>query len=272
MKISIIIPAYNSEAYIKRCVDSVLSQTGAEKEIIVVNDGSKDGTEDILRTYKDQIKYKTVPNGGCGAARNLGLSMATGDFILFVDADDAMAEGAVERLVHIQQETDADIVKFTYRLVFPDGTTKVPYNQFEEFEVIEKEDFKQKIYPHFIRGIRLNSLWSGMYRRSITEGRSFRTDMRTAEDAVFLLGVYTNAKKVVTIPDALYHYYQTGEGLTGNAASVMAKYRCNMILAKETVTYLKEWGLDSPLTRIKTYLRPVLLTFDKLKRIKQSKA
>ena len=272
MKISIIIPAYNSEAYIKRCVDSVLAQTGAELEVIVINDGSKDSTEDILRTYGDQIIYKTVPNGGCGAARNIGLSMATGEYILFVDADDSMVEGAVERLVRIQQETDADIVKFTYRLVFPDGTTKTPYNQFETFEVIEKKDFQKKIYPHFIRGIRLNSLWSGMYRRSITEGRTFRTDMRTAEDAVFLLGVYTNAQKVATLPDALYNYYQTGEGLTGSAASVMVKYRCNMILAKETVSYLKAWEMDSVGTRIKTYLRPVLLTFDKLKRIKQSNA
>lgn len=271
MKISVIIPAYNSEAYIEKCVDSVLAQTGAELEVIVINDGSADSTEERLRGYGDRIRFKTTPNGGCGAARNTGLSMATGEFILFADADDSMAEGAVETLVRIQKETDADIVKFSYRLVFPDGTVKEPYDQFEEFRVIEKRDFKETIYPHFIRGIRLNSLWSGMYRRTLTEGVHFREDLRTAEDAIFLLDVYTNANRVAVIPDAFYNYYQTGAGLTGSAASVLIKYRCNLILASETAAHLKKWEMDGLSTRVRTYLRPVLLTFDKLKRIKQKR-
>lgn len=269
MKISIIIPAYNCETLIGQCLDSVLAQTGAELEVIVVNDGSTDRTGEILANYGDAIRLITVPNGGVSKARNMGLSLASGDYVLFADADDSLKEGAVERLVRLLTETDADIIKFTYHILLPDGTVKIPYNQFEAFDVIEKKDFKQKIYPHFIRGIRLNSLWSGIYRRTLLEGLSFREDMRTAEDAVFLLDVYTRAQTVAVIPDALYNYYQTGEGLTGSAASVFMKYRCNMILASQTISHLKEWDMDGVLTRFRTYLRPVLLTFDKLKRLKQ---
>ena len=272
MKISFIIPAYNCEAYIERCIDSLLLQKDADLDIVVVNDGSTDGTAELLEKYKSDVTVKTIPNGGCSNARNVGLSIAQGDFIMFADADDYLSEGAVERLVKVQRDTDADIVKFSYKLVFPDGSTKTAYNQFEEYEVIDKNDFKKKIYPYFINGIRLNSLWSGLYRRELIDGRSFRTDMKVAEDAVFSLGSYTRANRVVVIPDALYNYYQTGEGLTGSAASVIQKYKCNLKFAAETVSYLKEWGMDGPVTRAKVYMRPLRLTFDKLRRIKQSKA
>ena len=268
MKISIIIPAYNSENYIERCLDSVLSQEGAELDVIVINDGSADSTGEILEKYKDRVNVVSMEkNSGVSAARNKGLSLIKGDFVMFLDADDYLSEDAVIVLKETLEKTGADIVKFRCRLVYPDGRIKRRYNQFENYDIIEKKDFKTKIYPYFISGIRLNNLCTGIYRSSLVKDGTFREDMKVAEDVVFSLDVYTKAQKAVLIPDILYNYYQTGEGLTGKGAKVMQKYKCNYIFAAETAKYLKEWDMDNLPTRIRVYLRPVLLTFDKAWRI-----
>ncbi len=271
MKISVIIPAYNCEEHIGKCLDSVLSQDGAELEVIVVNDGSTDGTGKVLDGYKDRITVMTTENGGSSAARNKGIEAVTGDYTMFLDSDDYFSEGAIKILADEIAKTGADIVKFRYRLVFPDGSEKLAYNQFDEYEVIEKSEFQKKIYPHFINGIRLNSVCVGIYKSTLVKGRKFRTDMRVAEDAVFSLGDYTKAERVVIIPDVLYNYLQTGKGLTGSAISVREKYKCNNMLADEIIGYLPEWGMNTFKKRFRVRLRLVFLTLDKVRRILQSK-
>ena len=271
MTVTVIIPAYNCEGYIRHCLDSLLSQTGASLEIIVINDGSTDGTYKVLEEYSDRITVQTTDNGGSSSARNKGIEMATGDYIMFIDADDWLEAGTIERLGYVIQETGAEVIKFRYKKVFPDGREIVDKNQFDKYEVIEKKDFKEKIYPYFISGIRLNSMCVGIFKKELIKGRQFREDMQVAEDAVFSLGVYTKAQKVVFIPDILYDYYQSGAGLTGSGAKILNKYKCNFIFAVETAKLLKEWGMNSIFTRIRVYLRPLFLTFDKVRRIVSSK-
>ena len=111
----------------------------------------------------------------------------------------------------------------------------------------------------------------GIYKSSLIRGRELRSDMKVAEDAVFSLGTYTRAQTVLTIPDVLYNYYQTGQGLTGSGASLREKYRCNFVLASETAKLLKEWDMNTVPTKIRVYLRPLTLTFDKIKRVLKSK-
>lgn len=268
MKISIIIPVYNGEKFIERCLDSVVSQKGAELDIIVINDGSTDGTAKILEKYKDSITIKTCDtNNGVSAARNKGIPMIQGDYVMFLDADDYLPEEAIAVLTKVIEKTDADIVKFRLRLVYPDGRVRRRHNQFDAYDIVEKKDFKKKIYPYFITGIRLNNLCSGIYRSSIIKGQKFREDMKVAEDVLFSLEVYTKAQKITILPDILYNYYQSGQGLTGKGATILQKYKCNYIFAAETAKYLKQWDMDTIMTRIRVYLRPLILTFDKIKRV-----
>ena len=267
MTISVIIPAYNCERYLKRCLDSLLSQVGAQLDVIVINDGSTDGTATILEEYSQKIRFKTTVNQGSSAAKNEAIAMIKGDYVMFLDADDWLDAQAIERLCTITEETDADVVRFRCRKVFPDGRQIIDKNQFDHYEVIEKEDFKTKLYPYFIRGIRLNSVCLGIYKAKLIQGKKFREDMPVAEDAVFSLGIYTAANKAVLIPDILYNYYQSGMGLTGNGVKILQKYRCNFVFAAETACRLKKWDMNNIPTRIKVYLRPFFLTFDKIKRV-----
>ena len=112
-KISVIVPIYNCKNYIKRCVDSLLLGTHPNMEIILVNDGSTDGVEDVLATYenRDNVIIIHQENGGVSAARNRGLESATGQYIGFVDADDFVDEKMYSTLLTIATERDADIVQ-----------------------------------------------------------------------------------------------------------------------------------------------------------------
>jgi len=119
-KISIIIPTYNAERTIARCVNSIQEQTYSDLEIIIVNDGSKDSTERIVHLLKkndERIKLITIPNGGVSHARNVGIENATGDYITFVDSDDYIDSDMYECLLEVAKEYDVKIVHCSYKNV-----------------------------------------------------------------------------------------------------------------------------------------------------------
>ena len=265
-KVSVVIPAYNCENYIERCINSLFSQR-CDLEIIVVNDGSTDKTLEKLLVYGDRIRVINKSNGGVAKARNLGIKEATGEFVAFCDADDYYREGSFLRLIEEQKRTGADIVRAGYKTFYDTGEEKLPKNRIKKDEFILKEDFKRAIYPQFIKGIGLSSVWGTLYRRDIVKDIEFRSDMRTAEDAVFNLNAYTRANSVSLMVEPCYMYYQNSQGLTGAGLHLKEKYRCNFVLMRETLKRLDEWGMNTPFWKIRTLIRPLILTADKVLRM-----
>jgi len=268
MKISVIVPAYNCQSYIKKCIDSILRQSGVENEIVVVNDGSTDGTLGILKEYGDKIKLIDIENGGVANARNTGLKNATGDYIMFVDSDDEMGEGCIATVSQRLTENPVDILRFEY-LVCQNGVKKKPLHYISEEKLVEKPDFKREIYPEFIKGMLLNSLWVHCINRRILEGITFPSNLKTAEDAFFSLNAYSRARNALFITDEFYIYNRVENSLTGGGLSLIEKYRCNFLLSFEILRHLKDWGMNSIYWKIRTLFRPVVLTIDKLKRSKK---
>ena len=131
-KVSIIVPVYNEEATIVRCIDSLLAQTYSLLEILVIDDGSCDKTRILLEQYGGQIVLLSQQHRGVASARNAGLLRATGDFILFVDGDDYLEPDCVEQVLQKQQKSGADIVRFSYRLLYPDGHIEEPLSYFRK--------------------------------------------------------------------------------------------------------------------------------------------
>ena len=127
MKLSIIVPAFNAEKTIHQCLDSILAQTVPEFELIVINDGSADSTEEILKDYLSRypglLRFQTVENGGQGRARNIALDMAKGDYIGFVDSDDWVERDMFPKLLLLAESEDCDIVHCDVTSHFPDGST-----------------------------------------------------------------------------------------------------------------------------------------------------
>ena len=113
-KVSVIIPAYNAEPFIERAIDSVLSQTYKNVEIIVINDGSTDKTEQKVKAYIEKyenIKLISTENGGVCRARNIGIETASGEYISFLDADDELLPDALEVMISVANEKNADIIR-----------------------------------------------------------------------------------------------------------------------------------------------------------------
>ena len=132
-KVSIIIPVFNVEKYLIECLDSAINQTYLEKEIIIIDDGSTDGTVEIISNYQEQhpqILAIRTENRGQSAARNTGLEIASGDFIIFLDGDDWIEKNTIELCLKTIQENEVDLVMFNAS-AFADGMYEDDVRKFD---------------------------------------------------------------------------------------------------------------------------------------------
>ena len=201
--ISIIIPAYNLQNYIGRCIDSVLAQSFKDFEAIIINDGSGDATGEICDSYRrkdNRIKLINQKNKGLGCARNKGLDNAKGELIAFVDGDDVLHPQYLEILYSLAIESDADIVVCNYikgcdeNLLF----TKNYNVQKNDVKVIDKKSLLYEMYNEhpFI------TVWAKIYRRNII--KSGMVARGIGEDVEFNSRMYFIANKVVYVDYPLY--------------------------------------------------------------------
>lgn len=222
--ISIIIPVYNTEPYLKKCLDSVCGQTWEDLEIIVVNDGSPDNSMEVLEAYQNKdirIRIIDQKNTGLSGARNSGLAAAKGEYILFLDSDDWMDVDTCEKAVAAAEAENADIVMWSYyreygttsRItwvfgtrprVFREGDEDFPYRQIvgpvgRELEMPQQID-------------RPVTAWGKLYRRElIGDDRFVDTKLIGTEDCLFNVQVFSRAKTVVYLPEAMNHYRKDNE-------------------------------------------------------------
>ena len=128
MKLSVIIPVYNTGKYLRKCLDSILKEKIKDMEIIIINDGSSDNSIDIIKEYKEKYKSKIVyfdkENEGQGTARNLGIKNSKGDYLCFIDSDDYINEGTLETALDIALKEDLDILYWNIDWVYEDGKRK----------------------------------------------------------------------------------------------------------------------------------------------------
>ena len=205
---SIIIPAYNAENYLQRCLDSIFSQEYADIEVIVIDDGSTDNTPQLLADYAAQypnLCVVTTTNCGMASARNRGLDNAKGDYILFVDSDDRLCPKALEALA--AQLCGEDIVGFGTRVFNEDDGTYTD-NLIDATSVTKGweyfNSYRLKSTPvHFV------CIWQRAYRRMFLNDSNLRfvEGLRRAEDDLFTTMVMLHAQSMKTIDDTLYIYH-----------------------------------------------------------------
>ena len=209
-KLSIIVPIYKVELYLRECVDSILSQTFTDYELILVNDGSPDKCGEICDEYAalfpEKIKVIHKPNGGLSDARNAGLEIARGKYIGFVDSDDAILSQLYERLVSAAENTGAEIV-FSRAL------------EWDTSECINKKPFNEGSYSPSYALERIFSweesvsAWSKLYRREVIGDTKFHLGL-TNEDFPFVTEVILKANKVYIIPEGFYRYRVNPQSIT----------------------------------------------------------
>ncbi|MBQ3788444.1 MAG: glycosyltransferase [Bacteroidales bacterium] len=212
MKLSIIIPAYNAEAYLPQCLDSILAQEHQDCEVIVVDDGSTDGTAALLERYPD-VKVVHQKNRGMSTARNRGLDEARGEYILFVDSDDLLTDGALETLV--AELSGEDIIAFNAKKLH-DATGELTYHP--TIREPETTDGWTYFCRHRLEAtdIHFVCIWQRAYRRQflIDNNLRFADGILRAEDDLFTTQAMLAAKTLRTITPCLYIYRIRANSIT----------------------------------------------------------
>lgn len=216
--ISIIIPVYNGEKYLKKCLDSIVNQTIFSKlQIVVVDDGSTDNTLNIVRKYKeiygDNIVVNSIPNGGVSNARNVGIESSTGKYITFVDADDWVDQRCYEIMYKKAQESSTDIVVAGF-FVSDDNKDILKNNVTNQ----EEKKLQKDIIADFLCGKIDVHCYDKIFSRELIEKIRFDTTLKIAEDRMFLFEVFLVAKSMYLIPDVFYHYYQNANSVMHNVS------------------------------------------------------
>lgn len=213
-KISIIVPCYNVEKYLKKCLDSLVNQTYQDIEIIMVDDGSPDRSGIICDEYAakdDRIKVIHKLNGGVGAARNDGLKIASGDWVIFCDSDDWLEADALEKLVETGETIGADVVFGDVNRVFGDKIVPIPFYE-HEFVIDDRENLDKLIAADFCRaycfdvpkeGVAFGygGPWNKIVRRELLIDHNIRFDLRVKgifDDIIYTAYVFAAAKKLLT--------------------------------------------------------------------------
>lgn len=202
-QISIIITAYNAEKTIERCLNSILDTKYNDYEIILINDGSKDNTEEVIQLFAtDKIKYFTKPNSGVADSRNFGIEKASGDYITFVDSDDYVASNYFENVdKYINQ--GVDLIK-RKGVIIKDNAEKI---KGATFEITTGEDAFNKLC---FTDKYLDTLWSYIIKKSSFTDNNFKFEAgRYHEDFGLLPLLILKASKVVSTNDYIYYYVQS---------------------------------------------------------------
>lgn len=241
--VSVIVTAYNIEKYIGRCMDSLLSQTYQNLEIILVDDGSLDGTAVICDEYaakSDKIRVIHKANGGPSAARNAGLAIAHGEYIGYVDGDDWVEPDMYRDMLKACLDTGAQIAICTYRQVGKGSEEIHPTG-----DIIELE--REKALEWYISGHEqyhiYHSVWSKLFKREIIRDIVF-LEGRKSEDIMYTTWALARASKCVFLDTPYYNYMMDREGSIMNSKLVERRFADEIPFWKEQASYLESIGLQ----------------------------
>lgn len=220
-RVSVIVPIYQVEAYLPKCLDSILAQTFTDYELILVNDGTKDGCPAIMQTYADRdsrIRQVHKENGGLSSARNAGLDVARGEYIAFLDSDDYVTPNWLEEIVHAADETGAEQVLYNYALVV-DDKEQGAYLKFETETIdVDRLGLDKYFYRYWMPYKHGQEAWSKLYRRSVIEenGLRFAPNKEVfAEDTHFSAMYLMHTHTIAAISQPYVYYVQRGDSLMG---------------------------------------------------------
>lgn len=215
IKISVIVPIYNSEMYLERCLNSILNQTYKNIELILINDGSTDNSGKICDKYKEKderVIVKHCINRGQSVARNIGIDIATGDFIAFVDSDDWIVEDIYEEAIKAYEQLNCDVVD--YKCIFVNSDKlKLEKVKNNKIEVIEGNDI---LKDYLYRGQTEKAPFSPcrkLYKRNLFDKIRF-PEGRINEDISTNYEILMNCTKLVHIDKVGYYYFQDGSSTT----------------------------------------------------------
>lgn len=245
--VSIIVPVYNTAELLERSVKSLCVQTCADIEIILIDDGSTDssgGICDRLALEDDRIKVIHKPNGGLSSARNAGLEIANGDYILFVDSDDFVEVEYVQAMLTEAETKQLDMVLCNYRFVNEAGEPVENrfHSSFASHGIIDGVEalklFEDKSYYTFF-----DVVWNKLYRRELFDGIRFPEGISIVEDIAIMPLLYHRVLRLAAIDDILYDYTYRASSLSHTRMSKLKDIQLRGPVLEERLKWYIEWNI-----------------------------
>ena len=237
MKLSIIVPVYNTEAYVAKCLDSLIEPDLGGYEIIAVNDGSTDKSGEVVRRYEerypDLVKVAETPNGGLSHARNVGIDASRADYLLFIDSDDFVSDHAVCEILQVLEQ-DMDIAVFDFVHVNESGEVTASFDGSGRTEAFTLEEYPEFLFcPHNA----VNKIW----KRSLFTEHGIRfAEGLWYEDLATSPKLYPLAQRILPVHRTWYRYLQRQGSITNNRST--ARNDEMITVAKLVIDWYRETG------------------------------
>ena len=261
LKLSIIVPVYQVEEFLPRCIDSILAQTFCDFELILVNDGTKDDCPRIMEEYAardSRIRQIHKQNGGLSSARNAGMEIARGKYIAFVDSDDYIAPELYADAIAEAERTDAELVVWNYRKAYDDGVGDAYLKTEDEVLELDTLGLQNYYYQYWVPYKHGVEAWNKLYRRDIIRQHRLLFQPNNeilAEDTLFSAMYLMHTRKIVALSKPYYFYYMRS-GSIMNSAKPRAAHRLMTLSVR-----LWEYAQDQGIRELDTIL-PVLCYVD----------
>ena len=288
-KVTIVIPVYNTKQYLVKCVESITNQTYKNLEILLVDDGSTDGSAEVCdKLAKTDARIKVIhkENGGAGTARNLGIDIASGKYIMFLDSDDWLDIYAIENVVQHAEENDIDVVRFGYVRDFGNKQL-IKKNTFLENKIYQEDEcltIRRRILglveeelSHPENMNYLASCGFNLYKKELLRKSGVRfisiKEVGSFVDGLFNFCVFADVRKFEFIDKPYYHYRKTNE------TAATAKYRSNYVerqihlfeLLKSEIDKREQWDIFEEAYNNRVVLSTMEMAFNTMRNRKSFK-
>lgn len=284
MLFSVIVPIYNIEKYIRRCIDSVLSQSFTDFELILVDDGSPDGCPSICDGYAEtdeRIKVLHKENGGLVSARQAGIKVARGDYIFNLDGDDSLLDGALENAYKIISDTDADIVSFSYKCDIEGKIGDIKHEIVKE-GLYDKAQIEKHIFPNLLSNKNMEHifyfLWGKAIKRELLEKHQLNVNpaISLGEDLSCIVPCFLEANSVYMSKKAVYLYTIRNDSISTDFKTHQVTQIEDVILGLRSLKMKKPDDFDAQISRYSCFMCFAILAaaaegnhFSSIKKLKE---
>lgn len=253
IKFSIIVPIYNAESYIEKCIDSVLTQTFKNYELILVNDGSEDNSLEIVKKYSnlENVLVISKKNTGVSDTRNIGLKSATGDWITFLDSDDWLDNNALEIINEIIEKNEVDIIQSNL-YINNKNQQNILNEKLKDIIIEDKKNIIDTIISVKYGEMKYHNIYGNcrcaggkFYKHDLIKKNKieFIKNLAAFEDGIFNLHAYYNANKIYIMKNAIYHYRYNNNSQTHNYISNENQQNKNELIIKGIKDFFKKYNI-----------------------------
>ena len=261
-KISIIIPVYNQEEFLKECLESVINQTYKEIEIVIINDGSSDNSWNIIKNYSNKdnrIIAINQKNQGVYKTRCVGIKKATGDYIMFLDSDDFLNTKCIEKMYQYINSGNVDIVRCNFNF-YKKNKTILHESKLKE-GIYYKDDYENKLYEYIFNTLDLNSVCMQVVKKAILKDIvNIDYNLKFGEDLIFNSLIINNSDSICILNEPLYNYRVNPNSFSRSISSQVITDRINDIFKYTNIldSFINTWNIKDK-KRFKKYLYQTML-------------